>query len=372
MIKGIKKLPIILTNTEALEIYKKLADVNKKIGKLDTTIEKSLVNKSMLSLLTLNEATQSTRIEGTQVTFYEIIENKTKKDKTWQEIEVLNYQKAIYYGLEQIKKGEVISTRLIKKLHSILMEKARGTTSNKGEFRKIQNFIGADKKIENAVYIPVSAEKINEYMANLEFFINGQYHKDFQITPKQNETVLDHQIDPLLRIAIMHAQFESIHPFLDGNGRIGRILIALMSIKENIITTPLFFVSEELEKERIRYYNALNETRGQKANWTTWLSFFLTASERMADKIIKKIQKAETLAITGLKECKTNAQKEIWLATFKNPIATVTEISKITNYHNQTIKKAMDYLTNKNLLDKDKTKKRNIKYYNYDLIRIIS
>lgn len=371
MLEGIKKLPIEIQNKDAIEIFKKLSSVNKKIGKLDTILRKSIVNKSILSLLTLNESVQSTRIEGTQVTFYEIMENKSKKNKSWQQTEVLNYHKAIEHGVKLIKSGDVISTRMIKELHAILMEDARGTVSNKGEFRKIQNFIGPDKKIENAVYIPINANLINEYMTNLEYFINGEYHRDFDKKVGEDKELFDHQIDSLLRIAIMHAQFESIHPFLDGNGRLGRILIVLMAIKEKIMEAPLFFVSEELEVERIRYYNTLNETRGETPSWVSWIIFFLNASERMANKIIEKIETAETLASTGLDKCKTSVYSDVWLATFREPIATATDIAEITGYHKQTVKKALDYLVVNNLLDKDKSARRNIKYYNYDLIRTI-
>ena len=371
MLEGIKKLPIEIQNKDAIEIFKKLSSVNKKIGKLDTILRKSIVNKSILSLLTLNESVQSTRIEGTQVTFYEIMENKSKKNKSWQQTEVLNYHKAIEHGVKLIKSGDVISTRMIKELHAILMEDARGTVSNKGEFRKIQNFIGPDKKIENAVYIPINANLINEYMTNLEYFINGEYHRDFDKKVDEDKELFDHQIHSLLRIAIMLAQFESIHPFLDGNGRLGRILIVLMAIKEKIMEAPLFFVSEELEVERIRYYNTLNETRGETPSWVSWIIFFLNASERMANKIIEKIETAETLASTGLNKCKTSVQSDVWLATFREPIATATDIAEITGYHKQTVKKALDYLVVNNLLDKDKSSRRNIKYYNYDLIRTI-
>ena len=350
MLEGIKKLPIEIQNKDAIEIFKKLSSVNKKIGKLDTILRKSIVNKSILSLLTLNESVQSTRIEGTQVTFYEIMENKSKKNKSWQQTEVLNYHKAIEHGVKLIKSGDVISTRMIKELHAILMEDARGTVSNKGEFRKIQNFIGPDKKIENAVYIPINANLINEYMTNLEYFINGEYHRDFDKKVGEDKELFDHQIDSLLRIAIMHAQFESIHPFLDGNGRLGRILIVLMAIKEKIMEAPLFFVSEELEVERIRYYNTLNETRGETPSWVSWIIFFLNASERMANKIIEKIETAETLASTGLNKCKTSVQSDVWLATFREPIATATDIAEITGYHKQTVKKALDYLVVNNLL----------------------
>lgn len=371
MLKAALKLPVIISNKSAINIYKKLAEVNKKIGKLDTTLKKSIVNKSILSLLTYNESVQSTRIEGTQVTFFEIMENKNKKTKSWQEIEVFNYNDAVKYGVKEIENGAVISSSFIKKLHQILMKDARGTISNSGDFRKIQNFIGSDKKIENAVYIPIDANEISDYMTNLEYFINGEYHRDFKVEVSENETIINFDSDTLLRIAIMHAQFESIHPFLDGNGRLGRILIALMAVKEKIMDEPLFFVSEELEKERIRYYNSLNATRGENPDWETWLMFFLNASERMADKIITKIESAERLAMLGMSKCETEIQRKIWLATFSLPISTAKMIADFTGRHPNTVKSCLDYLTSINLLDKDNSAKRNIKYFNYDLLRTI-
>nr|WP_255460141.1 MULTISPECIES: Fic family protein [unclassified Gemella] len=190
------------------------------------------------------------------------------------------------------------------------MNNARGTTSNKEEFRKIQNFIGSDKKIENAVYIPIDSNEIPVYMTNLEYFINEEKHRDFEVDVKEDSTIFDHSVDSLLRIAIMHAQFESIHPFLDGNGRLGRILIALMAVKENIIEFPLFFVSEELEKERIRYYNSLNATRADNPDWISWIYFFLNASERMSNKIIEEIESSEQLAKYGISKCQTEIQKK--------------------------------------------------------------
>ena len=246
---------------------------------------------------------------------------------------------------------------------------ARGTTSNGGEFRKIQNFIGPDKNIENASYIPIEANKIGDYMTNLEFFINGEFHSSLAIDDSKES--ITYNSDTLLRIAVAHAQFESIHPFLDGNGRLGRILIALMSVQEGLLNYPIFFVSEELEKERIRYYNALNATRGDEPDWLPWLTLFLNASEQMAKNILKKIHNADEHARKGLAICQTETQKNIWLSTFHSPIATASHLSEMTGYHSATVKKALDFLVSESLLDKDNTVRRNIPYYNYDLIRVI-
>lgn len=370
VLQGVKKLPVILDDKQALYLYKRLANVNKVLGKLDAVLESSIINASILSLLSYNESVQSTRIEGTQVTFHEIMETAKSGAKNWQQREVFNYKKAIDFGFKSIKKGDVISTRLIKELHTLLMsDEARGTTSNGGEFRKIQNFIGPDKNIENASYIPIGANEIGEYMTNLEFFINGEFHSSLEIQGEQEAITFDSDI--LLRIAVAHAQFESIHPFLDGNGRLGRILIALMSVKEGLLNYPIFFVSEELEKERIRYYNALNATRGDNPDWNIWLNLFLNASEQMANNILKKINNADEHARKGLTVCQTQTQKNVWLSTFASPVATAAHLSELTGYHSATVKKALDFLVGKGLLDKDNSARRNIPYYNYDLIRAI-
>ncbi|AND80112.1 Fic family protein [Streptococcus pantholopis] len=370
-VKGVNKLPVKMNEKDALSLYKRLAEVNKTLGKLDAVLLSSVVNTSILSLLSYNESVQSTRIEGTQVTFHEIMESSRSGAKNWQQREVLNYKQAIDEGFTSIRDGDVISTRLLKKLHKILMsDEARGTTADGGEFRKVQNFIGPDNKIENASYIPISANEIADYMTNLEFFANGEPHRSLKID--EGNEYINYNSDALLRIAVVHAQFESIHPFLDGNGRLGRILIALMAVKEKLLDYPVFFVSEELEKERIRYYNALNAVRGDTPDWNPWLTLFLNASEQMAINILKKIGNADKHARNGLEVCKTQAQKDVWLSTFNLPVATPKQLAELTGHHPATVKKSLEYLVEKKLLDKDNAAKRNIPYYNYDLIRVIS
>ncbi|WP_446454034.1 Fic family protein [Tuanshanicoccus yangjingiae] len=368
MLRGTQKFPIAVPYEKSIEIYKLLAQTNKIIGKLDMLFERSIINKSMISILSYHESVQSTRIEGTQVTFHEILENKEKTNLSWQQQEVINYRHAIDYGFSAISQGNSISSRMLKEIHKILMTKARGTTANGGEFRKIQNFIGPDNKIENATYIPVNANEIGEYMSNLEYFINGQPHVSFSNERKENFDYYTFDSDPLLRIALAHAQFESIHPFLDGNGRLGRILIALMAVQEGIMSVPLFFVSEELEKERIRYYNALNSTRGDSPSWETWIEFFLRCSGKMAENLILKIEAAESVAADGLSLCTTETHKNVWLTTFSDPVLTAAEVSNKLKIHSTTAKKALDYLVSHKLLDKDLSAKRNVKYYNYGLL----
>jgi Fic family protein len=373
VLESVLKLPASVDNADCVSIYKQLAETNLAIGKMDTLVKYSIVNESLLSLLSFNESVQSTRIEGTQVTFHNFMENKDRNELDWQQKEVANYHEALMYGISQIKDHDMpISTRLIKKIHNILMEGGRGTSSASGEFRKVQNFIGPDNNISNAVYIPVKPNEISSYMENLEFFINGENHSSFMISKDTDREYFTYDCSPLIKMAVSHAQFESIHPFLDGNGRLGRILLVLISVKNNLVSSPIFFVSEELEKERIRYYNSLNATRGQEPDWSKWLLFFLKASERMANNIIEKLLNVDNIAQRGLMNCNNDTQKNIWLATFYKPVATAKEISDYLNIHPSTAKKGLDFFVAQNMLDKDMSKKRNQKYYNYDLLRTIS
>src|SRR5690606_37860779 len=163
-LKDIKKLPISIPLTEATNILILLNELSNKLGRLDERFKYSLLGTELINTLSLNESVQSTRIEGTQVTFIDMIEKAHTKLTTPQINEVENYRKALQYGYEQIRNGYPISTRLILELHTILMKNSRGTTDGSGEFRKIQNFIGPTNKIEDASYIPIDSNEIPEFL----------------------------------------------------------------------------------------------------------------------------------------------------------------------------------------------------------------
>lgn len=373
MLKGVEKLPVQIEYSKAIDIMELLSVVSNKIGKLSMLVKNSPISHHLIELASYNESVQSTKIEGTQVTFREIMEVKDNKSLTISQREVINYKLAIDYAYEQvINEKNPITSKLIKEIHRILMKKSRGVCSGAGEFRKIQNYIGKSKDIKDAVYIPVDANQIEEYITNLEFFINGENHRSFEIEKKEGCHLFTYDAKPLVKMAIAHAQFESIHPFLDGNGRIGRILIVLMAMKYNLLDKPLFFVSEELEKERIRYYNTLNSTRNKEPNWYEWIMFFLKACERTADKLVKKIRLSENLYYKWKQECKTANQEKILYFTFLAPVTTVKNIQNLSGYHVSTVKKAFEYFVEKGFLVKDCSTKRNVKYFNYDILKIFA
>lgn len=373
-LSGTDLLPPVVSTQQALNLYKKATQIKSIIGQLNAELAHSKADLSFFQILILRESLQSTRIEGTQVTFTDMIDQATSHDKTREVIEVDNYYRALSQGVQRLREDQPISTRLLRELHYTLMQDgARGTTASAGEFRKIQNFIGKTNRIEDAVYIPIPANQIGEYMTNLEYYINGEKHRSYEhVHIGENEALLDETTDPLIKMAIIHAQFESIHPFLDGNGRMGRILIVLSSMMDRIIDYPVFFISEELEKERIKYYNRLNAVRGDHPDWYAWILFFLEASERMARSMLHKLETVEYLANAGLKQIHNANEEKVWLETISLAFFTAKAMSEATGLSIQTTRKYLDNLAQKGLIEKDQAAKRNILYVNYEALRAIS
>ncbi|MGI1804710.1 Fic family protein [Exiguobacterium sp. TDN 0502] len=373
-IQGVGKLPISITTEQAANLGMKLARISSDIGRLDEKFKTSLVTSNLINTLALKESVQSTRIEGTHVTFTDMVENSHSSSQKWEYIEVMNYQKALFIGQERIRNGYPLSTRLILELHQILMQGARGTNVSAGEFRKVPNWIGPTNRREDAVYIPVDAQDIETYLENWENYANRHaYGKamDLSHLPK-NQFVIDEESHPLLKVAVLHAQFESIHPFLDGNGRLGRIIIALYMMQTKQISSPIFLVSEELEKQRAKYYHLLNGTRGQEPDWSGWINFFLDASERMTQKLNQLLDEAESMAKKGIAQCETATQKNVYLVTFSQPNSTASQMAKILSISPVTARNALNYLSGQGLLFKDTAKKRNVEYWNYGLLELVN
>lgn len=371
-IKGIKKLPVNIKRELAPELFMKLATVSSEISRLDEKLRHSIVRSDLVNTLALKESVQSTKIEGTQVTFTDMVHEKHTLKQKAEHIEVLNYRKALAAGQERIQNGYPLTTRLVLDLHKVLMEGARGTNASSGEFRKVPNWIGPTKRFEDAVYLPVEADEIESYMINWEVYANKHpYGEKMHIDHlSDDEFILDENIHPLLKVAILHAQFESIHPFLDGNGRIGRIIIALFMMQSDQLSSPIFFVSEELEKQRAKYYHLLNRTRGNSPDWYSWLDFFVDASGRMAEKLNNLLDQADKLAQEGISKCKTHTEKLIYIATFSAPNITVVEAAEYIKVAPTTARRALNSLVEKNLLFKDPLQKRNVEYFNYNVLEL--
>lgn len=262
-----------------------------------------------------------------------------------------------------------ISSRMIKEMHKILLSgDVRGNSRNPGEFRSIQNFIGPQGcTIQTASYIPPEPQLVPELMSNLEKYINE---------PTDN-------LNDLIRIAIIHAQFETIHPFLDGNGRIGRILIPIYLYDRKLINSPNFFISESLEKDKFKYYKLLNDTRvvvsetsieTASHKWNAWIKFFINAIINQANKNIVLIDQIDNLYNKTLNDCKDliNSNKLIDIVNimFEKPIFTKKKILEKVDMPSSTLGIYLNKLEEKQIIYSD-GKVRNKKYYFYDLINIL-
>ncbi|MBU1088269.1 Fic family protein [Patescibacteria group bacterium] len=252
---------------------------NTSLARYDELL-KTLQNPTLfLTPLMKKEAVLSSRIEGTQATVEDILRHEADINsviETEDMQEVLNYRDAMLYSTQYLKKRPVC-LNLIKEIHKILLKKVRGQNKNRGQFRQRQVWIGArGTKLEEAEFIPPAWEKINGFLSNWEKYI---HYRDK---------------DLIVQLAVIHAQFEIIHPFLDGNGRVGRIILPLFLYQKGILSTPMFYLSEYLEKHRNSYYqNLLNISK--KNDWNSWIKFFLKTVNSQAKDNIEKIYSIKAL-----------------------------------------------------------------------------
>lgn len=296
------------------------------------------------------ESISSSKIEGTQTNMEEVIQKieniPSEKRNDW--IEVNNYIIAMNKSIEDLE-NLPLSNRLLKNAHKILLKGARGENKLPGEFRKSQNWIGGSS-LSDAYFIPPSPENIDNLMSDLEKFLN-------------NENL---QIPHLIKIGIAHYQFETIHPFLDGNGRIGRLLIILYLINSKVLIKPTLYLSDFFEKNRIIYYDNLQIVRINN-NLIQWLKFFLNGititsikSIETFKKIIKlKEQIDENISQLGRKA--SNAKK-LLLYLYKMPIIEIKDISKLLSIDYSTAKRLIDDLLKLNIL-KEMTKNKKTKLF---------
>ena len=321
-----------IPNTLPLENldYKKLlpyvAKANAALSRYDGLLQ-GLVNPAiLLSPITTQEAVLSSKIEGTQATLDEVLEHdagiQVDEQKTQDIHEVINYRKALFIASEELELRSM-SLSLIKSIHAVLLDSVRGKDKTPGAFRIKQNWIGAAGcKIEEATFIPVSP-------------LSLQSDLDAWIAYVQSE-----DIDSLLQMAVVHAQFELIHPFLDGNGRIGRLLIPLFLYQKKKLASPMFYLSAYLEKNRDEYYAALSAI-SSKQDWNGWIVFFLKGIALQADENAVKVRAMQTLYDDMKQHIVdiTHSQHSIKIldALFTKPIFKTSDLVKHSGIPKQTL-----------------------------------
>ncbi|MEX0680818.1 MAG: Fic family protein [Balneolales bacterium] len=292
-----------------------LSKADRQLGRLDMYSEYIPNIDLFISMHITKEATQSSKIEGTQTRIEEVLMERNlispEKRDDWEEVQ--NYIEAMNSAIKELH-NTPFSSRLIRSTHRMLMQGVRGADKQPGEFRKSQNWIGGNS-VSDAVFVPPIHETIPELMSDLEKFV----HDD--------ETGLP----DLIKIAAMHYQFETIHPFLDGNGRVGRLLITLYLVHCGILKKPFLYLSDYFEKNRLEYYDNLTRVR-ENNDLDRWIRFFLSgvietakSSIRTFDGILQ-LQKKTDEAIRSLGARAGNAQKVV-LYLYKHPLVSAGEVS---------------------------------------------
>lgn len=241
-------------------LYRRLESANRALGRLDGVTSILPDTPLFLYMYVRKEALLSSQIEGTQSSLSDLLlfESEEAPGVPLDDVqEVSNYVAAMNHGLARIREGFPISLRLIREIHDILLSKGRGSTKQPGEFRRSQNWIGGTRP-GNALFVPPPPENVLDLMSDLEAFIHA-------------ETV---EIPSLIKAGLVHVQFETIHPFLDGNGRLGRLLITFLLCTQGILKEPILYLSLYFKTHRRQYYDLLQGVR-ERGDWETWLEFFL-------------------------------------------------------------------------------------------------
>jgi Fic family protein len=302
-----------------MEVINLLSQADRELGRLDMYSNYIPNIELFISMHVLKEATQSSKIEGTQTNMDEAILEKEDipldKRDDWEEVQ--NYMKAMERAILSLKKLP-FSSRLIRQTHQTLLQGVRGQKKQPGEFRKSQNWIGG-ATISDARFIPPVHSTIPELMGDIEKFL----HNDEIYLPE------------LIKIALVHYQFETIHPFLDGNGRVGRLMIPLYLVDKKILKKPILYLSDFMESHRKLYYDNLNNVR-ENNDIAQWFKFFLVGIIETAKKGIKtfdsilQLQKQNEEIVQSFRSRAGNAQLVINYL-YQRPIINAEKVKSITH-----------------------------------------
>jgi Fic family protein len=317
----------VIDNMELLNL---LSQADRQLGRLDMYSEYIPNIDLFISMHVLKEATQSSKIEGTKTNIEEALLDKEdvneEKRDDWEEVQ--NYITALNTAISNLEKLP-FSSRLIKETHEILLKGVRGNYKLPGEFRSSQNWIGG-ASINDATFVPPTHISINEYMGDLEKFAHNE----------------EFYFPDLLRIALIHYQFETIHPFLDGNGRVGRLMITLYLVEKGILKKPILYLSDFFERNRTLYYDNLTRVR-EKNDITQWFKFFLVEVIETAKNSIKtfdSILKLKNEVDNKLQQfgSRSNNAQIIVNYLFQRPMLDAKKAKKLTHLSYPSVYKLID------------------------------
>jgi Fic family protein len=295
------------------------------------------------------EAVLSSQIEGTQSSLAELLRFELEEAPgvpVDDVIEVSNYVAALEHGLRRLKEGFPLSNRLIKEMHGQLLTSGRGSKSSPGEFRQTQNWIGGTRP-GNAIFVPPPPHYVHNCMADLEKFLHDE----------------NSPYPALIKAGLAHVQFETIHPFLDGNGRIGRLLIAFILHHEGILTQPLLYLSLYFKQNRSEYYRLLDQVR-LEGDWEAWIDFFLEGVEQTASlavhtaKRLINLFKEDEQKVKNLGRIGTTTL-QVFSVLCKRPLVTVNHVCEFTGISFPAVSKCMNALLKLGIIREITGRRRN-------------
>lgn len=340
------------------DILEQLIKANSQLAILESVATRIPDVDLFVSMYVRKEALMSSQIEGTQATLEDVLDPLIEDNTNRNVAEVVNYIKATEYAIRRLHELPLCN-RLLKETHAILMEGVRGQEKNPGEFRYSQNWIGGKgSTLRNAKYIPPSPDDMTEAMSDLEKYINA-----------------DDRLDGLIRAALIHYQFETIHPFLDGNGRIGRLLITLFLMEKKILTTPALYISYFLKKNRVEYYDRMTEVRS-KGNYEQWVKFFLQAIAESAKDAIAAIDELTALhdknvdLVAGMGRASKNAML-VFRYLEANPIIEIGKTAEALGITFGTASNVVERLSSAGILEQTTTGRRNRTFAYKDYLAIL-
>src|SRR5271157_3929929 len=311
-----------------------LEQANQALGRLDG-LASILPDPSLyIYLYVRKEAVLSSQIEGTQSSFSDLMlfESAEAPSVSLEDVqEVSNYVAAMNHGLRRLREDLPFSLRLIREIHTILLSKGRGSQNHPGEFRKSQNWIGGTRP-GNAAFVPPPPEKMMECMGALEKFLHR---------PSEDLPIL-------VKTALVHVQFETIHPFLDGNGRLGRLLITFLLCAQNVIREPILYPSLYFKTHRTAYYDLLDRVR-VKGDWEVWLEFFLTGVKETADQAASAARRIVALfeedqrRIEGLGRPAASVLR-VFQHMQRNPIVSIPATAQKIGISAPTVAKSLEHM----------------------------
>ncbi len=354
-----KPLPVDPPLVFDAEMITLLSKADRQLGRLDG-ITQILPNPDLfVAMYVRKEAVLSSQIEGTQASLIDVLQEEEEKIDVNKSVEeVVNYVKSINYGLKRLN-DLPLCLRLIKEIHEILLQDGRGSERNPGKFRRSQNWIGpAGCTLSTATFVPPPVHEMKIAMGDLEMFI----HKD-------------DDIPPLIKIGMVHAQFETIHPFLDGNGRMGRLIITFWLCQQEILSQPLLYLSYYFKKNRTEYYDRLMEIR-TKGKWEEWVKFFLKGISEVSVESINTAKAILTMkdeyndTINRTVKNPSNGLKLLEII-FERPIVTITKVSELLNISYPTANSLIGEFCNLGILTPYDNVRRNKKYYFKKFIDIL-